>query len=99
MELRPGYKQTEVGVIPEDWNHRTFGRLYAEPSRNGIYKASEFQGRGTRIVNMGEMFGYEFISDQSMSRVALTTRELSANSLQDGDLLFGRRSVVPAGAG
>ena len=19
MELRPGYKQTEVGVIPEDW--------------------------------------------------------------------------------
>jgi type I restriction enzyme, S subunit len=50
-------------------------------------------------VNMGEMFGYEFISDQQMSRVALTARELSASGLQDGDLLFGRRSVVPAGAG
>ncbi len=96
---RSGYKQTEVGMIPRDWNHRTFGLLYAEPSRNGIYKASEFQGHGTRIVNMGEMFGYEFISDQDMSRVALTTRELSVSGLQDGDLLFGRRSVVPAGAG
>jgi len=24
MELRPGYKQTEAGVIPEDWNIRAF---------------------------------------------------------------------------
>jgi type I restriction enzyme S subunit len=98
-QLAKGYKQTEVGVIPVDWDHQTFGCLYGEPSRNGIYKTSEFHGRGTRIVNMGEMFGYEFITDQDMSRVALTTRELSASGLLDGDLLFGRRSVVPAGAG
>lgn len=76
-----------------------FGGLYAEPSRNGIYKSSEFQGSGTRIVNMGEVFGYEFISDQEMSLINLTTQELSVNSLKDGDLLFGRRSVVPSGAG
>ncbi len=97
--IPPGYKKTEVGVIPEDWDHITFGHLYAEPSRNGIYKTPEFQGHGTRIVNMGEMFGLEFISNQDMSRVRLTLRELSASKLQDGDLLFGRRSVVPAGAG
>ena len=98
-QVRPGYKQTEVGVIPEDWAELTFGYLYAEPSRNGIYKTSVFHGRGTRIVNMGEMFGFEFISDQEMSRVELTNRERSVCVLQDGDLLFGRRSVVPAGAG
>jgi type I restriction enzyme, S subunit len=97
--LPQGYKQTEIGVIPEDWDEQTFGSLYLEPSRNGIYKTAEFQGRGTRIVNMGEMFGYEFISDQDMSRIELTRRELTVNTLQDGDLLFGRRSVVPAGAG
>ena len=27
MELKPGYKKTEVGVIPEDWNVRTLGSL------------------------------------------------------------------------
>lgn len=99
VHVRPGYKQTGVGMIPESWCERSFGSLYMEPSRNGIYKTAEFQGKGTRIVNMGEMFGYEFISDQDMSRVLLTKKELLSSALQDGDLLFGRRSVVPAGAG
>lgn len=99
MGMIPNYSQINVGVIPEDWEYRIFGHIFAKPSRNGIYKTSEYQGCGTRIVNMGEMFGFEFISDQDMSRVMLTTQELAANRLQDGDLLFGRRSVVPTGAG
>ncbi|MBI5659201.1 MAG: restriction endonuclease subunit S [Nitrosomonadales bacterium] len=48
---------------------------------------------------MGEMFGYNFISNQDMKRVELSDRELESNSLEDGDLLFGRRSLVEAGAG
>jgi type I restriction enzyme S subunit len=99
MAVKPGFKQTEVGVIPDEWEVRTFGKNYAEPSRNGIYKSAEFQGRGTRIVNMGEMFGFDFISNQEMSRVELTLKEIATTGLSDGDLLFGRRSVVPAGAG
>lgn len=99
MAVKPGYKQTEVGVIPDEWEVRSFGKSYAEPSRNGIYKSAEYQGRGTRIVNMGEMFGFEFISNQEMSRVHLTPKEIATTGLRDGDLLFGRRSVVPAGAG
>jgi len=97
--IKPGYKQVTVGVIPTDWEYVSFEQLYSEPSRNGIYKTSEFHGRGTRIVNMGEMFGYEFIGPQEMSHVALSRQELSVSGLQQGDLLFGRRSVVPAGAG
>jgi type I restriction enzyme S subunit len=27
MELKPGYKQTEVGVIPEDWDVKTLGNI------------------------------------------------------------------------
>ncbi len=99
MGVIQALKRTEVGPIPKDWDERAFGTLFLEPSRNGIYKTAQFQGRGTRIVNMGEMFGYEFISKQDMSCVSLTKRELTLNSLRDGDLLFGRRSVVPAGAG
>jgi type I restriction enzyme S subunit len=86
-------------LMPDKWGVQPFGKSYAEPSRNGIYKSAEFQGRGTRIVNMGEMFGFEFISNQEMSRIALTPKEMSITDLRDGDLLFGRRSVVPAGAG
>jgi len=48
---------------------------------------------------MGEMFSLDFISDQEMSRVELTERELVTSGLLNGDLLFGRRSVVESGAG
>lgn len=73
---------------------------HSSPSRNGVYKTKEFHGRGSRIVNMGELFGYSFISNQDMKRVELTfERELEANSLEDGDLLFGRRSLIESGAG
>src|SRR3990170_8057426 len=29
MEVRPGYKQTEVGVIPDDWTVKPLGDLFA----------------------------------------------------------------------
>ncbi len=28
MEVRAGYKQTEVGIIPEDWKVKTFGKVF-----------------------------------------------------------------------
>jgi type I restriction enzyme S subunit len=27
MEVKPGYKQTEVGIIPEEWEVRTLGEI------------------------------------------------------------------------
>ena len=31
MEVKPGYKQTEVGVIPEDWEVEQLGELVDNP--------------------------------------------------------------------
>jgi type I restriction enzyme, S subunit len=76
-----------------------FENLYESPSRNGLYKTKEFHGRGTKIVNMGELFGLDFISNQDMKRLELTENELKRFQLIDGDLLFGRRSLVESGAG
>lgn len=81
------------------WAFAPFETLYAEPSRNGVYKSSEHHGNGAKIVNMGELFAHEFIGAQEMSRLAMTSAELEKSGLQDGDLLFGRRSLVEAGAG
>ena len=99
MEIKPAFKQTTARTTADTWKPVAFGELYDEPSRNGIYKTAEFQGRGTRIVNMGEMFGFDFISNQEMSRVSLTPKEIASSGLRHGDLLFGRRSIVPEGAG
>lgn len=81
------------------WPMVRFEELYAEPSRNGVYKQKQFHGLGVRIVNMGELFAYDVIADQEMKRLAMTETEMERSGLVDGDLLFGRRSLVEAGAG
>ena len=53
------------------WEAKIFEELYLEPSRNGIYKPKEFHGRGYKIVNMGELFAYDFVGEQDMKRVQL----------------------------
>jgi type I restriction enzyme S subunit len=76
-----------------------FGDLLAEPVRNGVYKSKEFHGSGVRVVNMKELFAYDFLSDQADARIDLTPAELFKSELRDGDLLFARRSFVLEGAG
>ena len=76
-----------------------FETLYKVPSRNGVYKPEKYHGSGWRIVNMGELFHYNFIGNQEMNRVQLTNTEMRSSNLEDGDLLFGRRSLVEEGAG
>ena len=83
----------------EYWETWTFADLLAEPVRNGIYKKKEFHGRGQKIINMGELFSYDFISSQEMKRVELNDRELANCLVKDGDLLFARRSFLLEGSG
>jgi type I restriction enzyme S subunit len=81
------------------WPTVTFETLYAEPSRNGVYKSKEHHGTGVKIVNMGELFAYDVIADQEMNRLRMDEVEMKKSGLSDGDLLFGRRSLVESGAG
>lgn len=77
----------------------TFGSLYSEPVRNGLTRPTAVRGDGYRMVNMGELFAYERISDQPMERVQLNVRELAVATLEVGDLLFARSSLKPEGTG
>ncbi|GAD22286.1 restriction endonuclease subunit S [Acidovorax sp. MR-S7] len=81
------------------WCEVTFESLYATPSRNGVYKSKEHHGSGVPIVNMGEMFAFDRIGNQPMSLIQMSDAEMEKSGLADGDLLFGRRSLVEEGAG
>ena len=86
--------------LPENWNWMPFEKLLSEPLRNGIYKKKEFHGRGCKIVNMGELFAYPRLKEGvEMKRVELTNKELGKATLQNGDLIFARRSLTAEGAG
>ena len=73
--------------------------LLLHPVRNGVYKPKDQHGSGVDIVNMGELFAYDRIVDQSMKSLELTDSEKARFLLVCGDLLFARRSVQLAGSG
>ena len=82
-----------------EWREFRFEELLEIPLRNGIYKKKEFHGSGSRIVNMGELFAYPRLFDVPMKRVELDEKDRQNALLEEGDLLFARRSLTAEGAG
>lgn len=68
--------------------------------QSGLYKGPQFVGRGTKVVNMRELFANDVIeSTLDMQLMDVTPEELDKYRLTPNDLLFGRRSIVLEGAG
>lgn len=89
--VRPGYKQTEVGVIPEDWNAVPIGEMFT--FKNGLNKAKEFFGYGTPIVNYMDVFGRPSLRVIDVAgRVDVNSRELASYEVKKGDVFFTRTS-------
>ena len=78
---------------------RPFGDLFAAPPRNGLTRPKSVRGRGTKMVNMGELFAHPRLRDADMDRVPLSDSEAERFLLRPGDLLFARQSLVLEGAG
>ena len=85
MEVKPGYKQTEVGVIPQDWDVTTVGDEFTvqlgkmlDAERNtGIAK--------TYLGNRAVQWGLIDISD--LPTVPMSPSDLEKFRLKKGDLL------------
>ena len=91
MGVRPGYKQTEVGVIPEAWEVVPVGDLFT--FKNGLNKAKQFFGHGTPIVNYMDVFGKPSLRiGEVMGQVDLSPKELNAYNVRKGDVFFTRTS-------
>ena len=68
MELKPGYKQTEVGVIPEDWSVQPFDAVFKKaPAKNHQIQTKDYQDSGTHpVVDQGQtpIIGYSDREDR-----------------------------------
>ena len=85
--------------MKDGWSETPFSSVLSSPVRNGIYKTKEFHGSGVKIVNMGELFANPRLGAIPMRRVNLSKSEQRRFSVQAGDLIFARRSLVAEGAG
>lgn len=78
---------------------REFGRLFSEPTRNGLNRPKAVRGSGVKMINMGEIFAYSRLSNVPMDRVSIDSEDRDKVILVEGDLLFARQSLVLEGAG
>lgn len=81
------------------WPEIRFGDLYKEPSRNGLNRPRSTRGSGYKMINMGEIFGFDRINNPDMERVQMSVTEIEKFSVHPLDLMFARQSMVEAGAG
>jgi len=86
-----GYKQTEVGLIPEDWEVVRIGECFV--FKNGLNKEKHFFGQGTPIVNYMDVYKNSEISSNDLNgSVTLSTQELKNYEVKKGDVFFTRTS-------
>ena len=92
--MKPGYKQTEVGVIPAEWDVKTFEKLF---NFSGGYSASRDQlsSEGHCYLHYGDIHGatkttVDVRADyQNIPKLNIPlTRVASKSLLEDGDIVF-----------
>ena len=90
--LKPGYKQTEVGVIPEEWDVKPLGSVLNKGRLGGNYPN---QDRETRypLMKMGNIArGYIDLSKVEYVTAGITP--LPDDRLRHGDVLFNTRNTL-----
>lgn len=87
MEVRKGYKQTELGPIPNDWEVKSLGQLGKFSKGQGIRKDEALSGN-IPCVRYGEL--YTRHNDYVKQFHSFISREISLSSkkLKVGDILF-----------
>ncbi|MDB6173799.1 MAG: hypothetical protein JWL59_3110 [Chthoniobacteraceae bacterium] len=91
MEVKTGYKQTEVGVIPVEWEITPFAELFA--FRNGVNADKASYGQGVRFINVLEPITYSHIHGPEITgQVTLPETVIASYSVRRGDVLFNRTS-------
>lgn len=98
MEVMPGYKQTEVGVIPEEWEVRKLEDLleHSRSIRYGIVQPGGFDPRGCLMLRSQD-YSKGWVDPDRMHRVTslLETQYRNAR-IRSCDLIM---TIVGAGIG
>jgi type I restriction enzyme S subunit len=97
---KPGYKQTEVGMIPEDWEVTTVGEISdvkTGPFGSALHE-KDYVNNGTPIITV-EHLGESGVHHTNLPMVSDADKlRLKAYSLRQGDIVFSRVGSVDRNA-
>jgi type I restriction enzyme S subunit len=103
MDVRPGYKQTEFGVTPEEWHVKPIGELIDEQSILGhldgnhgeLYPRShEFKSYGVPYIGANDFDQGNVTFDRCKFLSAQRAAQFRKGVARDGDVLFAHNATV-----
>jgi type I restriction enzyme S subunit len=87
MVVKPGYKQTELGVIPVEWGIRSIGQMF-QLVNGWAFKPADWKQNGTPIIRIQNLNDPSASFNYSLAPVA------ERNRIEAGDLLFAWSGTI-----
>jgi len=100
MELKAGYKQTEAGVIPEEWDFSALGDLISEMRGGAPLSPSDFKDSGVKVLPKGGVgrTGWLQVRDSEMQFCSPQyARVHRRNQVDETFTIVVLRDLVPSG--
>jgi type I restriction enzyme S subunit len=91
MELKPGYKQTEVGVIPEDWDIRSLQDLCKEEITYGIVQCGPHIPGGIPYIRVSDMDGPILEREKMLCTSSQIASRFRRSEVRHGDIVYALR--------
>lgn len=104
MELKPGYKQTQVGVIPDDWDATPISSLLDDNTRitYGVVQPGKDDPTGVLFIRGGDVFDGT-IDVEGLRRIpVVVSNQYQRTILRGGEILIslvgfpGESALVPS---
>lgn len=92
--ISSGYKQTEVGVIPEDWEVLTLGHV-TEYVKGFAFSADNYQLHGIRIIRVSDTTFDGIKEEEGIYIDEMKAKSFRKWSLREGDLIVSTVGSKP----
>ena len=92
--MKPGYKQTEVGVIPEDWELNQLGTL-VEYTKGFAFKSGEYSSQGVRVVRVSDTSYDSILEENAVFVPSSKAHQCAKWRLQKDDLVISTVGSKP----
>lgn len=92
-DVPPGYKLTEIGIIPEDWHILSLGEISSfrtGPFGSALHKSDYIEG-GIPLINPMHIVDGEIRPSASTTVTVHAARRLNAYRFRRKDIVIGRR--------
>ena len=94
MEVKPGYKQTEVGVLPEDWVLLELQEGCRETITYGIVQCGPYFPNGIPYIRVSDMNEPELDVEGMLRTSPSIAAKFSRSTVSEGDIVYALRGKL-----